>query len=142
MGRSPRSSFDERPTPPATPTTDEVCKTSPKLNLSPFKSPIKKKTKKLTAKQPIVLWRENQRISLRAFLRTLLSNPQIASTRAVQDFLSFQPITPSDADVEDIAKRKAMDEKRVEEQKQFYEIARKRAAELDVYMEQYVRTRL
>lgn len=32
-----------------------------------------------------------------------------------------------------------MDEKRVEEQKQFYEIARKRAAELDVYMEQYVR---
>lgn len=34
-----------------------------------------------------------------------------------------------------------MDEKRVEEQKQFYEIARKRAAELDVYMEQYVRKR-
>jgi len=31
-----------------------------------------------------------------------------------------------------------MDEKRVEEQKRFYEIARKRAAELDVYMEQYV----
>jgi hypothetical protein len=26
----------------------------------------------------------------------------------------------------------------VEEQKQFYEVARKRAAELDVYMEQYV----
>jgi hypothetical protein len=31
-----------------------------------------------------------------------------------------------------------MDEKRVEEQKRFYEVARKRAAELDVYMEQYV----
>jgi len=31
-----------------------------------------------------------------------------------------------------------MDEKRVEEQRQFYEVARKRAAELDVYMEQYV----
>ena len=30
-----------------------------------------------------------------------------------------------------------MDEKRVEEQRQFYEIARKRAAELDVYMEQF-----
>jgi len=37
----------------------------------------------------------------------------------------------------DIEKRKAMDAKRLEEQKQFYEIARKRAAELDVYMEQY-----
>ncbi|CZT45753.1 probable membrane coat complex Retromer, subunit VPS5/SNX1, Sorting nexins, and related PX domain-containing proteins [Rhynchosporium secalis] len=81
----------------------------------------------------VVLWRENQRISLRAFLRTLLSNPQIASTRAIQDFLTLQPMTPTDVDVEDIAKRKAMDEKRVEEQKQFYEIARKRAADLDVF---------
>lgn len=29
-----------------------------------------------------------------------------------------------------------MDEKRVQEQQKFYEIAQKRAAELDVYMEQ------
>jgi len=56
----------------------------------------------------------------------------------MQDFLTNDPITPTDADVEDITRRKAMDEKRVEEQKRFYEIARKRAAELDVYMEQYV----
>jgi hypothetical protein len=82
--------------------------------------------------------RENQRISLRAFLRNLLSNPQIAQTKAMQEFLTCQPITLKDEDVEDIARRKAMDEKRVEEQQQFYEIARKRAAELDVYMEQYV----
>ncbi|RDW88170.1 hypothetical protein BP6252_00202 [Coleophoma cylindrospora] len=88
---------------------------------------------------PITLWRENQRISLRAYLRTLLQTPQIAATRAIQDFLTLTPITPSDEDVEDIAKRKAMDEKRVEEQKQFYEIARKRAADLDVYMEQFRR---
>jgi len=53
--------------------------------------------------------------------------------------LTFDPVTPTDADVDDIAKRKAMDEKRVEEQKQFYEIARKRAADLDVYMEQFRR---
>jgi hypothetical protein len=56
----------------------------------------------------------------------------------MSEFLSHKPIIPTDADVEDIARRKAMDEKRVEEQKRFYEIARKRAAELDVYMEQYV----
>jgi hypothetical protein len=55
----------------------------------------------------------------------------------MQDFLTHSPIQPTDADVEDIARRKAMDEKRVEEQKRFYEVARKRAAELDVYMEQY-----
>ena len=47
-------------------------------------------------------------------------------------------LTPTDEDVEDILRRKEVDKKRVEEQKQFYEIARTRAAELDTYMEQYV----
>lgn len=93
---------------------------------------------KLTAEQSVTLWRENQRISLRAFLRNLLSNPQTAETKAIQEFLTLQPITPSDEDVVDISRRKAMDEKRVEEQKRFYEIARKRAADLDVYMEEFV----
>jgi len=86
--------------------------------------------------EPVLLWRENQRISLRAFLRSLLANPQIASTKAIKDFLTLNPMTPKDEDVEDIMQRKSMDEKRVEEQRQFYEIARKRAADLDVYMEQ------
>jgi hypothetical protein len=73
---------------------------------------------------------------LRAFLRSLLHNPQTASTNALEEFLSADPITLSDEDAEDIVRRKHLDEKRVEEQKQFYEVARKRAAELDVYMEQ------
>lgn len=90
----------------------------------------------LTSTQAIVLWRENQRISLRAFLRSLLHNSQVANTVAVQEFLSGNPITPTDEDVEDIIRRKMIDEKRMEEQKQFYEIARRRAAELDEYMEQ------
>ncbi|EHK98796.1 putative PX domain-containing protein [Glarea lozoyensis 74030] len=55
------------------------------------------------------------------------------------EFLTLTPILPTDADVIDIARRKAMDSKRVEEQKKFYEVARKRAAELDVYMEQFRR---
>lgn len=86
--------------------------------------------------QTVVLWRESQRVSLRAWLRSLLHNPQVASTKAIQDFLSGDPITPTDDDVDDIARRKALDEKRIEEQKKFYEIARRRAAELDEYMEQ------
>ncbi|KAI0021450.1 succinate flavoprotein subunit [Xylariomycetidae sp. FL0641] len=85
----------------------------------------------------VVLWRESQRVSLRAFLRFLLQNPQIANTAAVQEFLTRDPVTPTDEDVDDILRRKAVDEKRVEEQKQFYEIARKRAADLDVYMEKF-----
>lgn len=54
------------------------------------------------------------------------------------EFLSGDPITPTDEDVDDIVRRKALDEKRMEEQKEFYEIARRRAAELDEYMEQLV----
>ena len=86
--------------------------------------------------QSVILWRENQRISLRSFLRSLLHNPQIANTVAMQDFLKGEPMTPTDDDVDDIMRRKVVDEKRIEEQKKFYEIARKRAAELDEYMEQ------
>ncbi|RDA89237.1 hypothetical protein CP532_0595 [Ophiocordyceps camponoti-leonardi (nom. inval.)] len=89
--------------------------------------------------QPVVLWRESQRVSLRAWLRSLLHNPQVANTKAMLEFLSGDPITPADEDVEDIARRKAVDEKRMEEQKKFYEIARRRAAELDEYMEQFRR---
>ncbi|KND94877.1 PX domain-containing protein [Tolypocladium ophioglossoides CBS 100239] len=87
----------------------------------------------------VVLWRENQRTSLRAWIRSLLHNPQVANTKAMQDFLAGDPITPTDEDVDDIVRRKAVDEKRIEEQKKFYEIARRRTAELDEYMEQFRR---
>lgn len=100
---------------------------------------LKSPSTPVTDSDGTTLWRENQRISLRAFLRGLLTNPQIAGTRAMQDFLSSQPIKLSDEDVEDVERRRLMDEKRVVEQKQFYEIARKRAAELDIYMEEFRR---
>ncbi|KAG6313513.1 hypothetical protein E4U22_000888 [Claviceps purpurea] len=95
--------------------------------------------KKDSGDDSVVLWRESQRVSLRSFLRSLLHNPQVANTAAMQEFLSGEPITPTDDDVVDIMRRKAVDEKRMEEQKKFYEIARKRAAELDEYMEQFRR---
>ncbi|TDZ12817.1 PX domain-containing protein [Colletotrichum spinosum] len=85
----------------------------------------------------VTLWRESQRVSLRAFLRSLLGNPQVAQTKAMEEFLTKDPITPTDADIDDIDRRKAVDELRIEEQKRFYEIARKRAAELDIYMEEF-----
>lgn len=110
---SPRPSMDERPLSPYSPQ-------------SPWRQ------------SDVVLHRESQRISLRAFLRSLLQNPQIAQTKAMQDFLTRDPTTLKDEDYVDIMRRKSVDEKRVEEQKKFYEIARKRAADLDIYMEQYV----
>ncbi|KAI6405224.1 hypothetical protein MCOR20_006653 [Pyricularia oryzae] len=88
-------------------------------------------------KSDTILFRENQRISLRAFLRSLLHNNQLATTKAMQEFLTRDSITPTDEDIRDIIRRKEVDEKRMEEQKKFYDIARKRAAELDSYMEQF-----
>lgn len=84
----------------------------------------------------VSLPRETQRISLRAYLRSLLQSPGVAQTAAMQEFLTRDVITLTEQDMDDVARRKAVDESRVEEQKQFYEIARKRAAELDVYMEE------
>jgi ABC-type Fe3+-hydroxamate transport system substrate-binding protein len=78
-------------------------------------------------------------VSLRAFLRTFLQNEQISQSKAMQDFLTARPIKLNEEELGDIQRRKEMDEKRIEEQKQFYEIARQRAKELDVYMEKFRR---
>lgn len=78
-------------------------------------------------------------MSLRAFLRTFLQNKQIAESKAMHEFLTGNPIKLNEEEMGDIMRRKEMDEKRIEEQKLFYEIARQRAKELDVYMERFRR---
>ncbi|KAI9759166.1 MAG: hypothetical protein M4579_002539 [Chaenotheca gracillima] len=87
----------------------------------------------------VSLYREDQRVSLRAYIRTLLQNPQLASTSAMHNFLTGNTIKPNEEEFGDIQRRKEMDAKRIEEQRQFYEIARQRAKELDVYMERFRR---
>ncbi|EME87176.1 uncharacterized protein MYCFIDRAFT_53868 [Pseudocercospora fijiensis CIRAD86] len=87
-----------------------------------------------------VLHREEQRVSLRAFLRNFLQTEPIANSRAMSDFLTKNPIQPSVEELQDIERRKAMDEKRLEEQRQFFEIARERARELDIHMEKFRRS--
>ena len=90
-------------------------------------------------REKIVLYREDQRVSLRAFLRTFLQVEQIAESKAMEDFLTGHPVNLNQEEMEDIQRRKDMDEKRIEEQKRFYEIARERARELDIYMEKFRR---
>lgn len=94
-------------------------------------------TSKLDA--PRVLYREEQRVSLRAFLRGYLQNPLIAQTKAMRDFLSLDPIELNEEEMDDVARRIDMDQKRIEEQRRFYEIARKRAQQLDIHMEKFRR---
>ena len=91
------------------------------------------------SREKVVLYREDQRVSLRAFLRTFLQNPQIAESKAMHEFLVGHPVKINEEEMNDIEKRKLMDEKRIEEQKRFYEIARERARELDIYMERFRR---
>lgn len=89
--------------------------------------------------EPVTLYREQQRISLRAFLRLLLQNERIATSKAMEEFLTANPVVLNEEEEVDIQRRKDLDAKRIEEQRQFYEIAQKRAQELDVYMEQFRR---
>lgn len=89
--------------------------------------------------QRFILYREEQRVSLRAFLRTALQNEVVAQSRAMQDFLTRNPVKVNQEEMGDIDRRKEMDEKRTEEGRKFYEIARRRAKELDVHMESFRR---
>ena len=86
-----------------------------------------------------LLFREEQRVSLRAFLRSFLQNEAIAGTQAMKDFLTKDPVRLDRETLDDIDRRKVMDEKRIEEQRQFFEVARQRAQELDVHMEKFRR---
>ncbi|PVI08058.1 hypothetical protein DM02DRAFT_648122 [Periconia macrospinosa] len=88
---------------------------------------------------PRTLYREEQRVSLRAFLRTFLQNENIARSNAMTEFLTKNPVEVNEEEMEDIERRKVMDERRIEEQRQFYEVARQRAAELDIHMEKFRR---
>ncbi|KAL4948226.1 hypothetical protein BDW69DRAFT_176880 [Aspergillus filifer] len=86
-----------------------------------------------------VLFREEQRISLRAYLRTLLQNKRLAHSKALEEFLTLDPFIPGQDEIYDMERRKEVDAIRIEEQERFYEVARQRAAELDVYMEKFRR---
>lgn len=84
-----------------------------------------------------MLYREEQRISLRAYLRTILQNKRLAESKSLEEFLTADPFEPGQEEKQDMERRKEVDGVRVQEQKRFYEIARQRAAELDVYMEKF-----
>jgi hypothetical protein len=86
-----------------------------------------------------VLYRETSRVSLRAALRNLLRNERVAQTSTMREFLTNDPVQLNEEELADTERRKDLDEKRMREQHQFYEVARARAAELDVHMEKFRR---
>lgn len=112
---------------------------SSRTSLKPPRSPRSSRFSGEMTPEPVNLHREDQRISLRAFLRTILQVPRIAESKAVEEFLTADPVVPNEEELMDIERRKQLDAKRIEDQSKFYEIARKRAQELDVYMEKFRR---
>lgn len=100
---------------------------------------LRRHSKEKARPVPQKLYRETQRITLRAFLRSLLADKQMANSKALQEFLTTNPITLNAEECIDESLRKEMDELRVKEQQQFYEVARQRARDLDVYMEGFRR---
>jgi hypothetical protein len=57
----------------------------------------------------------------------------------MREFLTLEPIRLTSDELADIERRRGLDEKRIREQRRFYEVARQRAAELDVHMEKFRR---
>ncbi|KAF2480404.1 hypothetical protein BDY17DRAFT_255021 [Neohortaea acidophila] len=112
---------------------------SPRNSFSPSHGASSPRASASPAPAPAVLYREEQRVSLRAFLRNFLQNEAIANSQAMYDFLTAKPISPTREELDDIERRKEMDEKRLEEQRRFFEVARERARELDVHMETFRR---
>lgn len=113
---------------------------SPRLSYDSFSSKSPANPVATEIAQPTILVREEQRVSLRAFLRNFLHNAAIANSTAMEEFLTSSPIIPTVVDQVDMDRRQAMDEKRLEEQRKFFEIARARAQELDVHMEKFRRS--
>lgn len=80
------------------------------------------------------LARERNRLTLRAYLRHLLSHPAIASSDTLQTFLLSQPTQLSAQEQRDVLAREEMDRVREEEATRFREQVEERVRQLDSYL--------
>ncbi|CDR87736.1 uncharacterized protein SPSC_03497 [Sporisorium scitamineum] len=83
------------------------------------------------------LAREKNRLTLRAYLRSLLASPAVAESALLMDFLTAEPTTLSRAEEEDAAIREGLDHVREEEHKRFSDEAAKRAQELQQHLKEF-----
>jgi hypothetical protein len=83
------------------------------------------------------LARERNRLTLRAYLRTLLLNPVIASSDAFQSFLMESPIELTPQEIKDVEVREEMDRIREEEARSFRAEVEERVAELEGYIRKF-----
>ena len=80
------------------------------------------------------LARERNRLTLRAYLRTILVNPVLAASGAFQSFLLESPVQLHPSEVRDVEIREEMDRIREEEARSFRAEVEGRVAELEGYL--------
>jgi hypothetical protein len=80
------------------------------------------------------LSRERNRLTLRAFLRNILSNPILASGSAFQSFLVESPIQLTQQEMREVEIREEMDRIREEEVRSFRAEVEERVTELEGYL--------
>ncbi|CAG8436660.1 6376_t:CDS:10 [Ambispora gerdemannii] len=80
---------------------------------------------------------ENNRLNLRAYLRSLLSIRVLAKSKTLRVFLTSNPIKLTDEELKDMEERRKLDDKREEQQRIFNLEAGKRAKELDQQVENF-----
>lgn len=71
------------------------------------------------AKDTSTLYREKDRLALRAYLRRIVAKPKLARHPALFDFLTTDPIQLSDAEQKDVQTRIVADEQRAEQERLF-----------------------
>ncbi|EST06207.1 protein of unknown function DUF3818, PX-associated [Kalmanozyma brasiliensis GHG001] len=83
------------------------------------------------------LAREKNRLTLRAYLRSLLASPSVAESAVLMDFLTAEPTRLTPAEEEDAAIREGLDHVREEEHKRFSDEAARRAQELQAHLKEF-----
>ncbi|KAH8923015.1 hypothetical protein BT69DRAFT_1334221 [Atractiella rhizophila] len=83
------------------------------------------------------LARERNRLTLRAYLHSLLANDALASSETMRSFLLESPTTLTDSELRDVAVREEMDRIREEETRQFQEEVEIRVKELESSLRQF-----
>lgn len=83
---------------------------------------------------PLTLARERNRLTLRAYLRQLLSSPAVASSSTMRGFLTDSPTSISPSERSEVRAREEMDRVREEEQLRFKQEVTARVTELETHL--------
>ncbi len=118
---SPRTSMDGG-APPFASTSSSAASTTP-LAFDPAHVPS--------------LARERNRLTLRAYLRSILANPVLASSDAFQSFLLESPIEMTPKEQQDVLIREEMDRIREQEMRSFRAEVEERVEELEGYLRKF-----